>query len=105
MRRDVPPTFPSSGTVPEVHTNPPTHTHAAVVVFLFFFPYREDASSRPVEGHAVHRRQVPQDPLVHLHVLVHGRGNQLPEAVGAVQPAAKARLHWRGLAKINITNK
>lgn len=43
--------------------------------------YREDASSRPVEGHAVHGRQVSQDPLVHLHVLVHGRGHQLPEAV------------------------
>lgn len=56
--------------------------------------YREDASSRPVEGDAVHGRQVSQDPLVHLHVLVHGRGHQLPETVGAIQPAPEARLDW-----------
>lgn len=55
--------------------------------------YRENAPSRPIEGHAVHGRQVSQDPLVHLHVLVHSRGHQLPEAVGAVQSAAEARLH------------
>lgn len=57
-------------------------------------PYGEDAPPRPVEGDAVHRRQVSQDPLVHLHVLVHGGGHQLPQAVGAVQPSAVARLHW-----------
>lgn len=56
--------------------------------------YREDASARPVEGHAVHRRQVSQDPLVHLHVLVHGRGHQLAQAVGSVESAAVARLDW-----------
>ena len=57
-------------------------------------PYSEDAPSCPVEGNAVHRRQVSQDPLVHLHVLVHGGRHQLPQAVGAVQPAAEAGLHW-----------
>lgn len=54
--------------------------------------YREDAPPRPVEGNAVHGRQVSQDPLVHLHVLVHGRGHQLPETVRAIQPAAETRL-------------
>lgn len=56
--------------------------------------HREDAPARPVEGDAVHGRQVSQDPLVHLHVLVDGGGNQLPQPVGAVEPAAEARLHW-----------
>lgn len=31
---------------------------------------------------------------MHLHVLVHSRGHQLPETVGAVQSAAEARLDW-----------
>lgn len=68
-------------------TNPEVniHTHKNRI-------YREDAAPGPVEGDAVHGRQVSQDPLVHLHVLVHGRGHQLPEAVRAVQSAAEARL-------------
>lgn len=35
-----------------------------------------------------------QDPLVHLHVLVDGCGQQLPQAVRAVQPTPVTRLHW-----------
>lgn len=82
------------------HPQRSTHTHAIKPTHTrrdvrgeFLRPYGKDASARPVEGDAVHWRQVSQDPLVHLHVRVHGRGHQLPEAVGAVQSTAVTRLH------------
>lgn len=67
--------------------------------------YGEDASPRPVEGHAVHGRQVSQDPLVHLHVCVHGRGHQLTETVGAIQSTAEARLHWMSRKTCTLVRK
>jgi len=56
--------------------------------------HREDAASGAVEGDAVDGREVSQDPLVHLHVLVDGRGQELAQAVRAVQTAPVTRLHW-----------
>lgn len=67
--------------------------------------YGEDASPRPVKGHAVHGRQVSQDPLVHLHVRVHGRGHQLTETVGAIQSTAEARLHWMSRKTCTLVRK
>lgn len=75
------------------------HTHTRPSI------YRENASSCPIKGDAVHRRQVSQNPLVHLHVLVHSRGHQLPQTVRAVEPAAEARLHYsRDGDFITVTN-
>ena len=68
-------------------TQPRTHTQGG-------FSYREDASAGTVKGHTVDRRQVSQNPLVHLHVLVHGCGHQLAESVRAVQSPAERRLHY-----------
>lgn len=76
-----------------VTRHPQRHNGTANMSTQKLQSYREDASSRPVEGDTIHGWQVSQDSLVHLHVLVYSSGNQLPEAVGAVQSTAVARLH------------